>query len=541
MANGNLHESSGSATFFTLREEGWGVTYTSKSLARTVGLVKDPVAADNFAGNDVRFSPEFEALERELAKVHSLHEHTPVDWSMVQQQSEVLLRDQSRDLRVAAWLTWALYQRESFSGLLAGVGLLHHLCVQHWAQIHPRKLRTRAAAVSWLVSRLNDALNENIPVKEQLPLFQRLLDLLMALECSLASHLGDEVPLLLPLCRRLSRMVERAGIHSPDPGPIAAAVAHVKQMAAQLVDSQTPIENEKDAHKALRAQQDSARVLCAWWLKQNATDVRALRLNRTLTWMAIDAVPERNGEQITPVRGLAKDRLNTFNERFERGQFADVLVELESSLSKAPFWFDGQRLVWRCLEALNAERAMREVELHMALLLQRLPGLETLRFSDGQPFADEQTRAWFVTHVMPHVQDDVPQSEAPGTEQPAWELALEHAQEVALSQGFKPAVQSLKSGLAQAQGGRVRFFWQLALARLCLANRKYEIAQTQLDMLDQLLQRSGLQAWEPDLVLEVLSLWRRCCELLPQSHDVRERKDELYRRLCHLDLEVVLE
>ncbi len=83
------------------------MTYTSKSLARTVGLVKDPVATDNFAGNDVRFSPEFEALERELAKAHSLHEHTPVDWSMVQQQSEVLLRDQSRDLRVAAWLTWA--------------------------------------------------------------------------------------------------------------------------------------------------------------------------------------------------------------------------------------------------------------------------------------------------------------------------------------------------------------------------------------------------------------------------------------------------
>ncbi|MBU1301795.1 MAG: type VI secretion system protein TssA, partial [Gammaproteobacteria bacterium] len=47
--------------------------------------------------------------------------------------------------------------------------------------------------------------------------------------------------------------------------------------------------------------------------------------------------------------------------------------------------------------------------------------------------------------------------------------------------------------------------------------------------------------WEPDLALEVLRLLHSCCELLPQNHAVRESKDEIYRRLCHLDLEVVLD
>jgi type VI secretion system protein VasJ len=32
-----------------------------------------------------------------------------------------------------------------------------------------------------------------------------------------------------------------------------------------------------------------------------------------------------------------------------------------------------------------------------------------------------------------------------------------------------------------------------------------------------------------------------CYTSLPQGHEVRERKEEIYRRLCHLDLEVVLE
>ena len=61
------------------------------------------------------------------------------------------------------------------------------------------------------------------------------------------------------------------------------------------------------------------------------------------------------------------------------------------------------------------------------------------------------------------------------------------------------------------------------------------------EALDHELQQAGLHQWEPDLALEVLRLLHSCCELLPQNHAVRERKDEVYRRLCHLDLEVVLD
>ena len=518
------------------------MTYSSKLFARLMDLAKTPVFKDSFAGSDVRFSNEFEALELELGKAQSMYENNQVDWFLVKEQSEALLRDHAKDLRAGVWLTWALYQRESFQGLLAGLGLVHYLCKQHWPVIHPLKLRTRAATISWLAARLDQVLNENIPIKEQLPLFRHMVDLLLELEALLALHLGDDVPLLLPICRRLNRMVQRAADSQPESGAIASVVAQVKQAATQLLEPSPPIDNEKDAHRALRTQQDSARPLCAWWLKQKANDLRALRLNRTLTWLSVDVAPERNAEHITALRGLPADKLKGYRERFAQGQFADLLVELEASLTKAPFWFDGQRMVWECLNSLKAELAMREVEHHLALLLQRLPGLAELRFSDGVPFADLQTRAWISAQVMPHLQ---PRSEfnsvVAGIEKPAWDIALEEALEVFRDSGFKPAVQMLKRGLTTAQGERLRFFWQLALARLCFQSKKYELAKTQLEMLDQLLHRSGLQAWEPDLVLEVLRLLHRCCELLPQNHEVRERKDEMYRRLCHLDLEVVLE
>ncbi|WP_206360547.1 type VI secretion system domain-containing protein, partial [Pseudomonas viridiflava] len=79
--------------------------------------------------------------------------------------------------------------------------------------------------------------------------------------------------------------------------------------------------------------------------------------------------------------------------------------------------------------------------------------------------------------------------------QPAWEVALEAALPILRKDGLKAAVQLLKQGLQKAQGGRARFFWQFALARLCFVAKKYELAKAQLETLDQMLQESGLHAW----------------------------------------------
>jgi len=43
------------------------------------------------------------------------------------------------------------------------------------------------------------------------------------------------VPLLLPICRRLSRMVQRAVASQPEKGVIATAVAQVRHVAIQLI------------------------------------------------------------------------------------------------------------------------------------------------------------------------------------------------------------------------------------------------------------------------------------------------------------------
>lgn len=518
------------------------MTYLHKRCSDYLALAEVPVCTTSFVGDDVRFSSDYEAIESELNKGSSVYETGRTDWLKVKEGCEVLLRTQSKDLRLVVWLSWALYQSESFIGLLAGLGVMRFLCEQHWASLHPIKARTRIGAIVWLFSRLEQIFSEDVPAKEQLPLFRALAEHLEALDEVFTAQLGADAPLLLPMRRRLASMVQRAAEGLPAPGSVGAVVAQVKQAATQLLAPGAPINNEKDANKLLRAQQESARPLCAWWLRQKATDLRALRLNRTLLWLSVEAMPERTAEQVTPLRCVPGDRLERFRERLAAGKYADVLVELEASIARAPFWLDGQRMVWECLQALSAEMAMREVEIQLALFLQRLPGIVELRFHDGQPFADPQTRAWISGSVMPHLQATTPVHRVQtGESLPAWEQALSDVEPLLRKDGLKAAVQVLKQGLLAANGGREHFFWHFCLARLCHQAKKYEVARTQLETLDQQLHEAGINLWEPDLTLQVLHLLHNCCELLPQNHAVRERKEEIYRRLCHLDLEVVLD
>src|SRR5690606_33437044 len=164
-------------------------------------------------------------------------------------------------------------------------------------------------------------------------------------------------------------------------------------------------------------------------------------------------------------RGIPADKLARYRERFSQGLYADLLVDLEASTARAPFWLDGQRVAWECRQELNADLATRELEIQLALFLKRLPGLDELRFRDGTT--------------------------------PPWEEALQNVLPQLRKDGLKPAVQQLKKGLATARGGRERFFWQLTLARLCYQAKKYELAKTQLETLDQTLKATGLADWEP--------------------------------------------
>jgi type VI secretion system protein VasJ len=262
-------------------------------------------------------------------------------------------------------------------------------------------------------------------------------------------------------------------------------------------------------------------------------------LLRTALWLELKALPPaEDGVTLVPTpSGSSRAELDALTEARD---WLGLVRAAEDALVEAPLWLDPHRLVATALDRLgsafaDAKAALRQEVGH---LLARLPSLSDLRFNDGSPFADEQTKAWLSADVASSL--GAAGAGAPRVVDPV-DVAIGAAR-TSLAQGN--LVEGLAT-LAAATGGERsplgRFRARLASAQLCLQAEQFIIGRAQLEGLDLVIVRHNLIEWDPELAAEfyaALYLAHRGAnmfaggEVLP---DARAREFAAFEQLCRLD------
>lgn len=122
-----------------------------------------PISDAAPAGEDLSFSADFDAVaEARRADDPTLEQGEWVtdlksaDWPGVAHRCTKLLRERSKDLRLASWLAEAQMQTQSFAGLADGFRLTAGLLERFWDDVHPQvedgDLEQRIGNVSWLLA-----------------------------------------------------------------------------------------------------------------------------------------------------------------------------------------------------------------------------------------------------------------------------------------------------------------------------------------------------------------------------------------------------
>ena len=133
-----------------------------------------PVSPGQPAGSDLRWTAEWDRIKEARRSDDDLEpgkwakkDRKTADWRLVEELTSVMLRERTKDLQLALWLTEAGMKLHAFPGLRDGLRLTRELMVRYWDRgLYPPMEdgpEDRAGPFEWLDSKLVDSIKA-IPI-----------------------------------------------------------------------------------------------------------------------------------------------------------------------------------------------------------------------------------------------------------------------------------------------------------------------------------------------------------------------------------------
>ena len=361
-----------------------------------------PITEGGPTGLDAAEIPELADITREIARI-GLGGVRAVDWDNVSVNAEFILRERSKNLRVAAYLAYGLYETRGLKGLGVGIRVIADMCDAFWNGLHPPlyRLRGRVRALEWLAERVVAALGRD-DAPADASSFEFVLGQTEGLVASLTNRCPDAGNaihgLVAALRKRRDELVRAADAHHRRDDPSISLTGSALPMDARAAGARRLLETDDRAARADRerslrelgrSMRETARALRA----RDAADVRAYTLQRAAIWLPVRELPA-SADGRTELPPPAGDVRGAIAAAVTRGDPAGALSMCEDAATDSLFWFDLHRTAAEALSALGHAPAARAVRAATGALLWRLPGLGDLCFNDGTPFAERTTREW---------------------------------------------------------------------------------------------------------------------------------------------------
>ena len=452
-----------------------------------------PVTVNTPVGEDPGYHDDFLRIRDEMNKLSG------ADTDLICQLAESLLLTQAKDVRIATYYIWARLHRDGERGLAEGLALLAGLVERFGTQLLPSRPASRKMALEWLAGeKMLDSLARYPEVAKED--FANIVAALNQLTVSFAAWPEEQQsPSLMPLINALeSRLAQSGGMNAVVPqnsSSIPAASSPVDAPQVQTITSGRDL-------------LDQAKVLARYLNEQPQGWLSAHRLMKTLRWDTVHELPpDVDGKtRLVPPRTESRNQLKRL---YAQQNWTELLeqADLMFSTGVSHFWLDIQWYLHQALTKAGVpwDRWTAVIRQDLALLLERLPGLENLAWNDGTPFADEVTRNWIAQQVM--MREDgawlAGKAAVPTDDATNDVLALEpEALEMADSQGVEAALGWIQTrpGITTA---RQRLLLRLLMARVAEQYGKNEMALLLLEELDTAAQGITLTQWEPELLFEV--------------------------------------
>ncbi|CAG9182351.1 hypothetical protein LMG23992_04713 [Cupriavidus laharis] len=449
-----------------------------------------PIRPDAPVGDDPGYDDDFLAIKEEVARLSDVND------TLIVESAERLLKATAKDMRLAVYYVYGRMRCDGAEGIGDGFELLSALIDRFGAQLLPARAESRKAALEWLAGATFTERLDRVQGLSDASLERTLSALALILERT-AQWPEAARPALDGLFRRFEARVE-----SPS-ATVSTGMVELSRPSQSSASSALPAASEVASTRDLL---DRARQMALFLREQPQGYLSAYRLMRCVRWDTLTDVPPHEASGKTRLVA-PRTELRAQLKRLLQRQWPELLDRVEQAFAEGAnhFWLDLQYYAFTGQDQAGGEytRVRDLLATDCALMLERLPGLEQLAFTDGTPFADDTTLEWIARYATVR---DIERGEAVAPVSVAsastdWAETEAQATDLVAQQSLDAAFAWLQV-LPVQDGERDRFVRQLVMARVAERSDRADTALHLLSALDQSAQRFHLAAWEPSLAFE---------------------------------------
>jgi type VI secretion system protein VasJ len=514
-------------------------------------LGKESVSADRPGGQDVRYDPAFDELQAEVDKLSSPSASGSLNWEKIVRSAADILAHKSKDLLVASYLGVALIYTRKHDGLSIGIKLLLDLLEKFWDDLYPSKerMRGRVRSIEWWTEKTEVAV-KNLPEgsvpSRQVAIMRENLEKIGQF---MQKHL-DSAPSVSQIMEYVERLAaEEEQQHQPaappQPVPQPVITQETPRTSAPPVRHSEPIIQDitspQIAQRTLEQHFIKLREIASYLWQQDPANSMVYRLNRISVWITVDDLPPATSGK-TRIPPPDNQSIKILFEMRNNGNTDALLKAAEGKLSQFIFWLDLNRFVAEALVRLGNryQKAHEVVCRETAALLNRIPGLEELSFSDGMPFANSETRDWL--RSIATASGSGSEESIPARQQTTANSADEKiTQEISNAKGLIrkgkliDAMVKLQKEQTHAVSRRDRILWRIAVSQMLVEEKQGKIALPHIEQILMDIDTYRLEEYEPALTLRALKLAWKGLEAQSDQANKLKANDILYR-IARLDM-----
>jgi type VI secretion system protein VasJ len=476
-------------------------------------------------GANINYDADFDALKAEFGKIGNL------DLTLIESASTRVLKDKAKDIRVIAFLSYALLRNDTWDGLADLFDGFTQLAAKDFDALQPDRSRAKELGLKWLSEdRFTSALVDKRPAEADYPHINRLLDSLNKLKPLLEQKFPGVTVFPAELHKNAIAWEKAC-----KPKPAAAAPAGGAAGTGQAEVMETPKQAQAVARKG-----------ALFLIEKEPQKPMGYRLMRSLRWDLIEKAPPAEGGK-TQLPG-PNPQQRTFFQSVPAGQdWKTALEKAEAAFAAASnhVWLDLQRIVAIAAEKLGEPyAAVRSTVLYeTAWFIKRVPDIIGLNFADGTPLCDEVTKQWLGTEVKAVL------SAGGGGSGTATSVAsddplgrdMQKVNELTGSGQIEDAIDLVQRGIRSARSERESFRRSILVGSLLLKAKQPDMAVSMLEMLDQKITAYSVDKWEPDLAVEAWSVLVQAYKVAKAGKaanillSLQERQNTILTKVSYID------